>query len=272
MSTRIAAVPSMTPAMADRAVENPYRYSLTTRLKEDICLKMLDIRPGDRVLDVGCGNGFFTGRFRDHGVTPYGIEFSPASLNVAKRTSPGYYAAASAEAIPFRDDYFDKILFSDVIEHLADDNVGCAEIARVTRKGATVVVTTPSMEGKLIWTKAAILCHDVPGTPEYHYKRGYTRKELVDVLGRHGIRVVEVKYSTAFIGELFIQTMKRIYARKTRGFGTQADLVELNDSLLFKIYRTIGFPVMHRIALIEQKLLWRLLNGHLVIVKGIVEK
>jgi ubiquinone/menaquinone biosynthesis C-methylase UbiE len=261
----------LTTAPPNGAIENPYRYSLTTRLKEDAVLRMLDIRPGDRVLDVGCGNGFFTGRFRDFGVRPYGVEFSPESLSVANRNSPGYYAAASAEAIPFRDKFFDKILFSDVIEHLEDDNIGVAEIARVTRKGGVVVVTTPSMEGKLIGTKASRLCHDVPGTPEYHFKLGYTRQELVDVLARHGIRTEEVTYSTVLLGEVFIQVMKLIYARKTKGFRTQADLLELRDSLMFRLYKTIGFPVMHRLAKLEQKLLWRLLNGHLVIVKGIVE-
>lgn len=251
---------------------NPYRYSLTTRLKEERVLKFLDPKPGERLLDVGCGLGYFMSLMNQRGVTAYGVDISVESLCFASRQTPGHYASCSAEALPFADGSFDKILFADVIEHLEDDETAVAEIARVARHGARVVVVTPPLEGLLSGTRLNLLCHDVPGRPEYHVRPGYKTDELVSLLGRNHIVTQNVAYTTVLLGELFIEGMKAIYARKEQNFGTQADLVELNDSLLFRVYRTLGFPMMYWISKVEEKLLARYLKGHEVIVDGVVRK
>jgi SAM-dependent methyltransferase len=254
------------------APENPYRYSLTTRLKEKWILRFLDPRPGERVLDVGCGLGYFVSLMNQHSVRPYGVDVSVESVSLASRQTLGYYATCTADALPFGDNSFDKILFTDVIEHLENDEGAVAEIARVARNGARVVVTTAPMEGLLTGTRLNLLCHDIPGTPEYHVRPGYRTDELAGLLGKHHIKVRQVAYTTVLLGELFIEGMKAVYALKNRNFHSQADLAEMSGSVVFLIYRSLVFPLMYAISKIEEKLLARFLKGHIVIVDGLVCK
>jgi len=114
---------------------NPYRFSLTTRLKQDWIMRFLDPQPGERVLDVGCGLGYFVGLMNERAVRPYAVDFSVESLKLGSKQTRGHYASCSAEALPFGDNSFDKILFTDVIEHLQNDEGAVAEIARVARDG-----------------------------------------------------------------------------------------------------------------------------------------
>jgi len=251
---------------------NPYRFSLTTRLKQDWIMRFLDPQPGERVLDVGCGLGYFVGLMNERAVRPYAVDFSVESLKLGSKQTRGHYASCSAEALPFGDNSFDKILFTDVIEHLENDEGAVAEIARVARNGARVVVTTAPMEGLLTGTRLNLLCHDIPGTPEYHVRPGYKTDELAGLLGKHHIEVRQVAYTTVLLGELFIEGMKAVYALKNRNFHSQADLARMNDSALFQFYRFVVFPLMYAISKIEEKLLARFLKGHIVIVDGLMCK
>lgn len=251
---------------------NPYRYSLTTRLKEDWIMKFLNPRPGERVLDVGCGLGYFVSLMNRRSVRPYAVDFSIESLSLARKETQGYYANCAADALSFADDSFDKVLFTDVIEHLENDEAAVAEIARVARSGARVVVTTPPLEGILIGTRLNLLCHDIPGTPEYHVRPGYKTDELTGLLRRNHIEVQQVAYTTVLLGEIFIEGLKAVYSLKKRNFHSQADAVEVSNSLLFRLYRTLGFPVMYWISKMEEKLLARYLKGHVMVVDGLVCK
>jgi SAM-dependent methyltransferase len=251
---------------------NPYQYSLTTRLKEDWVLKFLNPRPGERVLDVGCGLGYFISLMNQRGVTPYGLDYSIESLKFVSRETHGHFTSCSAEALPFADDLFDKILFADVIEHLENDEAAVAEIARVAKNGAKIVVVTPPLEGLLSGTRLNLLCHDIPGRPEYHFRPGYRTDDLLGLLGKYHIVAQQVNYTTVLLGELFIEGMKAVYARKSRSFGTQADVIEMNDSLLFRVYRNLLFPLMYWVSKVEERLLAKYLKGHEVIVDGLVCK
>jgi len=235
-------------------------------------MKFLDPRPGERVLDVGCGLGYFVSLMNRRGVCPYAVDFSVASLSFASKETRGYYANCAADALSFADDSFDKILFTDVIEHLENDQGAVAEIARVARSGARVVVTTPPLEGILIGTRLNLLCHDIPGTPEYHVRPGYKTDELAGLLRRNHIEVQRVAYTTVLLGEMFIEGMKVVYSLRKGNFRSQADLLEMSDSLLFRLYRTLGFPVMYWISKTEEKLLARYLKGHVMVVDALVCK
>jgi len=235
-------------------------------------MKFLDPQPGERILDVGCGLGYFVSLMNRVGVTPYGVDFSIESVSLASSQTQGHYSSSSADALPFADDSFDKVLFTDVIEHLENDEGAVAEIARVSKNGAKVVVTTAPLEGLLVGTRLNLLCHDVPGTPEYHVRPGYKTDDLRSLLGKYHIDVRRIAYTTVFLSELFIEGMKVVYSLNKRQFHSQSDLADMNDSFLFRVYRILGFPVMYWISKLEEILLARYLKGHIVVVSGLVCK
>jgi SAM-dependent methyltransferase len=99
------------------------------------------VRPGDRILDVGCGPGALTGEIvRITGAERVAaVDPSPPFVAAARERQPGVdVRQASAEALPYRDETFDVALAQLVVHFLPDPVGGLREIARVTRPGGVV--------------------------------------------------------------------------------------------------------------------------------------
>jgi demethylmenaquinone methyltransferase/2-methoxy-6-polyprenyl-1,4-benzoquinol methylase/phosphoethanolamine N-methyltransferase len=111
---------------------------------------MAGIKPGDRVLDVGCGPGNLTLAAKSRtgaGGEVHGIDAAPEMIEVArgKAAKSGAdvdFRVGLIEEIPFEDGYFDIVLSSLMIHHLPDDlkQKGFAEIRRVLKPGGRLFV------------------------------------------------------------------------------------------------------------------------------------
>jgi SAM-dependent methyltransferase len=119
----------------------------------------LGVQPGDLLLDMGCGAGrhaFESFRLRAKVVA---FDYSAAELKdvgglfAALRETgeagaePGSMAATAngdALRLPFPDDTFDRIIASEVLEHVSDDQMALEEIHRVLKPGGTLAATVPS--------------------------------------------------------------------------------------------------------------------------------
>jgi ubiquinone/menaquinone biosynthesis C-methylase UbiE len=107
------------------------------------------VRPGQRVLDVGCGTGYFA-RLLAEAVGPaglvVGIDPSPAMITYARRTagpaSTCRFRVGTAEALAFPAEHFDVVVSSLVVHHLPEDLRVPAlhEMRRVLRPGGTLLV------------------------------------------------------------------------------------------------------------------------------------
>jgi len=96
---------------------------------------------GRWILDVGCGIGTYVKRFRDFSPHVYGIDVSAKRL--AESTMPNLVAAAG-EALPFRDEAFDVLVFNEVIEHVADDRQTIEDALLVLRPVGHIVIFAPN--------------------------------------------------------------------------------------------------------------------------------
>lgn len=93
---------------------------------------MLGLRPGERVLDVGCGG--FPLPAATHLVDRFGRD-GRHRFGVAIRRDGRPLAEAGVEALPFADGAFDYVFCRHVLEHVADPALACAELSRVGRRG-----------------------------------------------------------------------------------------------------------------------------------------
>ena len=108
-------------------------------------------RPGNRILDVGCGEGLAEvaiGRLQVSQVRLYGVDLVPAKAASAKRVTESHnqrvsFAAADAARLPFKDGSFDSTFCVAVLQHVAQVAGAAAEIARVTAPGGRVVIVEP---------------------------------------------------------------------------------------------------------------------------------
>ena len=120
----------------------------------------------------------------------------------------GLFAQGDAQVLPYRDNSFDKIIFTDVIEHVFDDRAALQEIVRISKPGAMIALVTPGIRGRLANTSWRTLYHDEEGTPEYDERPGYTPEELTKLMRGAGISVRGSRQTLIFLGEFFLQLTK----------------------------------------------------------------
>lgn len=104
-----------------------------------------------RVLDAGCGPNpaLSIELARAGGRVTVSLDIGHGTVRSAVTAAAGRGVAllgvvGDVEALPFRDGAFDGVACDDTIEHLPDDARGAAELARVARDGAPVVIATPN--------------------------------------------------------------------------------------------------------------------------------
>ena len=104
-----------------------------------IIITQLSVKKGDKILDVGCGDGYYC--YLINGlkipVSITGVDFDPLGLESAKRnlfgTKVKLLQGDLMKRLPFLSNSFDKIVMSEVAEHLPDDVKGLKEVYRVLK-------------------------------------------------------------------------------------------------------------------------------------------
>jgi ubiquinone/menaquinone biosynthesis C-methylase UbiE len=98
----------------------------------------------DSVLDVGCGNGIYTQWLAKKCVRAVGVDHNEKNLAWAKQEFPHCeFVLSNGENLPFADASFDAVMLTEVLEHTQDDRATLREIARVTKPGGTLLLSTP---------------------------------------------------------------------------------------------------------------------------------
>ena len=148
----------------------------------------LGLRPGDRVLDMGCGAGRHAFEMFRRGADVVAFDqdgdelAGVLELFGAMRDEGQVPAGAEADikqgdalSLPFADGEFDRIVAAEVLEHIPEDTTAIAEVARVLRPGGTLAVTVPRwLPEKVCWALSREY-HEVEGG----HVRIYTGDELV---------------------------------------------------------------------------------------------
>jgi SAM-dependent methyltransferase len=117
----------------------------------DFLAETLRPRPGNRILDVGCGEGTAEvriGRLHVSQIRMVGVDLMIERVMVARHQTAGHnqrvaYATADACHLPFHDGVFDSTFCVAVLQHIADVETAVAELARVTRAGGRVLAVEP---------------------------------------------------------------------------------------------------------------------------------
>ena len=149
----------------------------------------LGLQPGECVLDLGCGAGRHAFEAAKRGAQVVACDLDLAELKDVRALfgamdqsgelsagSAGWSVNGNALALPFADATFDRIIASEVMEHITDDAGAAAELARVLKPGGTIAVTVPSwFPEQVCW--ALTEEYHAPHVPGGHV-RIYTESKL----------------------------------------------------------------------------------------------
>ena len=150
---------------------------------------LLRPRPGKRLLDVSCGNGYMLKAAAQSGLATYGLDISPVGIRQAGQLAPGVPAVCGdAEKLPFPNNWFDYVTNIGSLEHYLHPEQGVREMARVLRPEGTGLVLVPnafSVFGNIpyVWRHGDVFVDDQP------IQRYATREWWARLLEGNGLTV-----------------------------------------------------------------------------------
>lgn len=171
---------------------------------QTVDFKFLPLQKGDVVLDLGCGEGrHVISAYLEQEVTSVGVDLSLDDLKTTaekftpfKEDNPNkHFALLSANALtlPFADNTFDKIICSEVLEHIPDYEGALKEINRILKPGGLLCASVPRF-----WPEW--LCWHY--SDEYHENEGghvriFLETQLRRKIESHGLRFYKRHFAHA---------------------------------------------------------------------------
>ncbi|MFN2390195.1 MAG: class I SAM-dependent methyltransferase [Actinomycetota bacterium] len=164
----------------------------------------LGVRPGELLLDLGCGSGRHTFEALRRGLSVAAVDLDARVVREVVGSSAGacdeqpparrrFGLRGDALALPFEDHSFDRAIVSEVLEHITEDQRAMEEVVRVLKPGGTVAVSVPRW-----WPERVCWALSAP----YHQNEGghlriYRAGDLTRKLRRAGLSVVDTHHAHA---------------------------------------------------------------------------
>ncbi len=179
----------MTPEKYDAWYDTP-RGRWIGNAEFGLVRSLLDLQPGDTVLDVGCGTGWFTRRVAGDGAQVVGLDRDAEALAFAGQHSAGCvrYVRGDASALPFADAAFDAVLSVTALCFVEQWPRALAEIVRVSRHRFLLGLLN---HHSLLWLDKGR--HG--GSGAYLGAHWHTRAEIGDALRVLPVCNVQYRYS-----------------------------------------------------------------------------
>jgi 2-polyprenyl-6-hydroxyphenyl methylase/3-demethylubiquinone-9 3-methyltransferase len=169
---------------AGGASSPPEHDPLTERRWQELARR---VRPGDRVLDFGCGGGIFSKKLTDAGCEVVGIDVAEQALEIARKRAPTarFIRLDPGGQLPIEG--VDCVWATEVLEHVQDPGYLLEDFARVLAPGGKLLVTVP-YHGVLKNLVIALARFDRHFNPRGAHIRFFTRKSLEKLAGEAGFR------------------------------------------------------------------------------------
>lgn len=165
----------------------------------------LELEEGSKLVDIGCGRGFYLKALKKFWpkLKITGVDLNEKYLEETERNLVGLRVKlikANAEKLPFADNSFDRIIVSEVLEHVSDDRKALAEIHRVLKPAGIAMISVPNANYPLLWDPLNWFlekCFEkhipsniwwLAGIWAYH-KRLYEKKDLTKKIKEAGLKI-----------------------------------------------------------------------------------
>ncbi|MEJ2701747.1 MAG: class I SAM-dependent methyltransferase [Sedimentisphaerales bacterium] len=163
------------------------------------------LKPGDKVLEIGCGIGSVVFELSKQGYDVTGTDISTAAITYGlKKYGDIHLEVQAAETLPYEDKSFDVVLSFDLFEHIAQIDRHVSEVARVLCPGGSYLFQTPNKYSNAIyetlWTKSL-------QWRRYHPSL-HSPGQLKRRLAKHGFETRFIKMNP--INEFTVKKLKKL--------------------------------------------------------------
>jgi SAM-dependent methyltransferase len=201
-------------------------------------------RPG-RMLDIGCGSGWFLSKMREKGWTVQGVEPSEAAANLGRVECGLDIFAGSLIDAAFPSESFDYVRLNHSFEHMSNPNSVLEEIYRILAKNGKLMIGVPnraSLNARLFgpyWYHLALPLHPF----------SYSTKTLKGMLRKHSFKVENVVFNTDNAG---IQgSMQFFLNRKDRPLRTEGVITKSRVARVLAIWGAHLENLLHIADIVE---------------------
>lgn len=168
------------------------------RMRWRIISRNLNVKRRMKILDAGCGIGLLSFEMMKKGVDITGIDISKDKIVAANRilnsldTKNIRFLEGDITSLDFKDESFDRIICSDVLEHVKNDIGALKELSRVLKK-----------EGEAVFTFPYINPHTARTMREFgHVRVGYDLKSFKSKIKNTRLSIVKSRGYTYFFGKI----------------------------------------------------------------------
>ncbi|MBM3118768.1 MAG: class I SAM-dependent methyltransferase [Chloroflexi bacterium] len=166
---------------------------------------LIEIKDGELILDVGCGEGRHSWEAcKRNECLVCALDIDETNLKKAhyalylldkQGETRGKWLLLKGDilSLPFKDASFDKVICSEVLEHVPDDLQGIRELVRVLKDKGTLAISVPSYLPETICWKLSRGYHGKPGGHIRIYKAG----ELISKLQQNNLHIYAIRHKHA---------------------------------------------------------------------------
>ncbi len=167
----------------------------------------LGVGANDLVLDAGCGEGRHSFECFARGARVYSLDMDMESVRKARYTlaymlrskqapEDGGYLTHIGDTLnlPFRNETFDHVICSEVMEHVDDDYRACGELTRVLKTGGTIAITIPTTISECIYGAITYEYFTSPGG----HVRIYFPKKISQIMRENGLDIYDIGFKHSF--------------------------------------------------------------------------
>jgi len=203
-------------------------------------------QPFEKVaLDCGCATGPNLKTLVRRGCTSVGLDLNAILLRKAKSRVPdSLLVVGDATSMPFKDEVFNFVLCSDVLEHITEDRRALQEIHRVLSRGGVCAFTVPiDADRHWVWRIRGLFGLDKTFWMKFyaHVREGYNPEVFTSLLSKIGFSIEKVAFCygifSNFIECFVIGIMKKSFKNPSQ---IRSFKMKLSHKLLLVVYRLIS--------------------------------
>lgn len=181
----------------EKLLANVGDMSLKRRARRII--KELDPQDGDRIVDLGCGTGYYLFLLSNLGIrlSLTGFDYDERAINEARGSIYGKdikFITGNLHKVPFQDKSFDKAVMSEVLEHVENDEKVLQEVYRILKPDGVLVISVPSINYPFLWDPTNWVLQHFFGT---HIKKGFFSGIWNNHLRLYSMQVLRKKFAKA---------------------------------------------------------------------------